>query len=150
MRQSIVNSGKSGTRGIYSKYGKQVLAACLFASFIAGNAQANDCASCQASGLSAFVVVGGSMSVVAASGTVVVESVEKVADGVVIVFRGASEAGKASLKFTGTVLGGASLAAGTVVETVAMSTGTMLMVSGQALAFIPNQIGASLFHQSRV
>ncbi|MES2103446.1 MAG: hypothetical protein V4634_05460 [Pseudomonadota bacterium] len=129
---------------------KKILAGCLLASFLAGNAQANDCGSCQASAMSSFVVVGGTMSAVVASGTVIVESVEKVADGIIVVFKGASEAGKASLKFTGTVAGGLSLAAGTVVETVGMSTGTMLMVSGQALAFIPNQVGASLLHQSRV
>ncbi|HTD06175.1 hypothetical protein [Undibacterium sp.] len=130
--------------------GKKILAACLLASCLAAHAQANDCGSCQASALSTFVVVGGSMSAVVASGAVVVDSVEKVADGIIVVFKGASDAGKASLKFTGTVAGGLSLAAGTVVETAAMSTGTMLMVSGQALAFIPNQVGASLLHQSRV
>ncbi|WP_394779511.1 hypothetical protein [Undibacterium sp.] len=129
--------------------GKSFVAALLLSSLLAGKAQAN-CLSCDASGFSAYVVVGGSMSLVAASGTIVVESVEKVADGVVIVFKGASQAGKASIKLTGAVAGGLSVAAGTVVETAAMSTGTMLIVSGKALAFIPNEIGSSLLHQSKV
>ncbi len=129
--------------------GKAILSALLLSSLLTSNAQAN-CPSCDVSGLSAYVVVGGSIALVAGSGTLVVESVETVADGVVVVFKGASQAGKASIKFTGAVAGGLSVAAGTVVETAAMSTGTLLMVSGKALAFIPNEIGSSLLHQSRV
>ena len=96
------------------------------------------------------VVVAGSMSMLVASGQVVVASVETVGEGIVIVLKGASEAGGASIQMSTQAAKGLSLAAGTVVNVVALSTGHMLVLSGKAIAFIPNELGKTLLHHSKV
>jgi len=96
------------------------------------------------------VVVGGSLSMLVASGMVVVASVETVGEGIVVVLKGASEAGGASIRMSAKAAEGLSLAAGTVVSVVAMSTGHMLVLSGKAIAFIPNEVGKALLHHSKV
>ncbi|MCC7701063.1 hypothetical protein IGS59_02355 [Janthinobacterium sp. GW460P] len=95
------------------------------------------------------IVVAGSMSMLVASGQVVVASVETVGEGIVIVLKGASEAGGASIQMSTQAAKGLSLAAGTVVNVVALSTGHMLVLSGKAIAFIPNELGKALLHHSK-
>jgi hypothetical protein len=53
---------------------------------------------------------------------------------------------RASVKLAGQ----ASVAVGTTVACVAMSAGYVLSVAGQAVAFIPNEIGASMLYNERV
>ena len=96
------------------------------------------------------VVVGGTLSMLAGSGAVVVASVETVGEGMVVVLKGASEAGGASIRMSAKAAEGLSLAAGTVVSVVALSTGHMLVLSGKAIAFIPNEVGKALIHHSKV
>ena len=96
------------------------------------------------------VVVGGTLSMLAGSGAVVIASVETVGEGIVVVLKGASEAGGASIQMSAKAAEGLSLAAGTVVSVVAMSTGHMLVLSGKAIAFIPNEVGKALLHHSKV
>jgi hypothetical protein len=95
--------------------------------------------------VAAGVLVGGTLSTLQLSGQAVVASVETVADGTVIVLRGASDAGTASVRVAGAV----SVGVGSAVRVVAMSTGCALMAAGQMIAFIPNEVGKSLVHQSR-
>lgn len=95
------------------------------------------------------VVLAGSMSMLAASGQVVIGSVEAAGEGIVIVLKGASEAGGASIQMSAKAAEGLSLAAGTVVSVVALSTGHMLVMSGKAIAFIPNELGKALLHHSK-
>jgi hypothetical protein len=138
---------------------KKVLLLTLMAAGLwSGAAQAgnDDCLSCGVSNASlaipaaSGIVVGGSLSVVAASGIVIVKGVETVGDSVVVVFKGASDAATASVRLTGQAARGASLVVGSAVEVVAVSTGSLLVASGKAIAFIPNEIGLALLHQSRV
>ncbi|MES2260672.1 MAG: hypothetical protein V4724_19315 [Pseudomonadota bacterium] len=96
------------------------------------------------------VVVFGSLIAVALTGSVIVKSVEAVGDGSLVVLEGASDAGKATIKLSGEAAQGLSLAAGTVVSVTAVSTGHVLVLSGKAIAFIPNEIGQALLHHSRV
>jgi hypothetical protein len=98
---------------------------------------------------SATVVVG-SLSAVAASGTVVVDSVVAVGDASVVVLAGASDAARATVRLSGRAAREASLAAGASVDVVATSTGCLLVSAGKVLAFVPNEIGKSLLHHSRV
>lgn len=96
------------------------------------------------------VVVLGSMSMVAASAQVSVKSVEAVGDGVIIVLKGTSDAATASIKLTGQAAKELSVATGTMVNVVAASTGHLLVASGKAIAFIPNEVGTALIHHSTV
>ena len=95
------------------------------------------------------VVVAGSLSMLAGSGEIVVASIENVGEGIVVVLKGASEAGGASIQMSAKAAEGLSLAAGTVVNVVAMSTGYALVLSGKAIAFIPNELGKALLHHSK-
>ncbi|MES2756134.1 MAG: hypothetical protein V4693_02080 [Pseudomonadota bacterium] len=96
------------------------------------------------------LVVYGSLSAVAASGTVMVESVEAAGDASVVVLAGASDAAQAALRLSGRVARDASLAVGTSVTVVATSTGHILVAAGKVVAFIPNELGKALLHHSRV
>lgn len=95
-------------------------------------------------------VVYGSLSAVAASGTIIVESVQVAGDASMIVLAGASDAASATLRLSGKAIEGASLVAGASVVVMAVSTGYVLVAAGQVIAFVPNEIGRSLLHHSRV
>lgn len=109
-------------------------------------------ASDNASMASAIVLVG-SMSALAAAGEIVIDKVEDVADGSVLVLKstakGASSAATASVKLSQKATQGLSLAAGTVVNVVAVSTGHMLVLSGKAIAYVPNAAGQAILHHSK-
>ena len=105
-----------------------------------------------ASEMSAFasvIVVLGSVEALGSAGTAVVESVEKVGDTITVVFKGASNASRTTVRGSSAVLGTTSLAVGTAVNVVTMSTGFALVSAGQVLAFFPNEAGKALMHQSR-
>ncbi len=95
------------------------------------------------------VVALGSMSVLAASGELIVTGVEQSARGVSVVVR---EAGNASGQSVTLLLDGAAasaVVAGQLLQASATGVGYVLVASGKAIAFIPNEIGQSLIHQSR-
>jgi len=94
-------------------------------------------------------VLYGALSVLAASGTVMVHSVETAGDASVVVLAGASDAAGATVRFSSGAVRDASLVAGAAVNVVAMSTGYLLVASGKVLAFFPNEIGKALIHHSR-
>lgn len=116
------------------------------------------CSTSQAAGQSALsnasanlsaVVVGGSILTLAATGSVVVASVRTVGDGIEVVLESAVDAGRATVRLSGRAAAGVSLAAGSALELVTASTGYVLVMSGKALAFIPNEAGKALLHHSR-
>lgn len=102
------------------------------------------------SALGSVIVVGGTMSLLADSGTAVVESVENAGESTLVVIKGATEASRVTLKMSGKVVTGASLAAGTAVSVVTMASGHALVVAGKVIAFLPNEAGKALLHHSRV
>ncbi len=102
------------------------------------------------SAFGAIIVVAGTMSMIADSGTAVVESVEQAGQSVVVVIKGATDASRVTLKMSGKAVVGASLAAGTAVSVVTMASGYALVVAGAVIAFIPNEAGKALLHHSRV
>jgi hypothetical protein len=98
----------------------------------------------------AAMLIGGSLLSVAAAGSVVVVGVQASGEGLVLVLRGAGEAGTATVRLSAQAARGLSIAAGTVLEAVATSTGHVLVLSGKALAFVPNELGKALLHHERV
>ena len=96
------------------------------------------------------VVVVGSLMAVAASGTVVVESIEMAEDASVVVLAGASDAAQAVLRLSGRVAREAGLAVGASVQVVATTSGYLLVGAGKVIAFLPNELGKALLHHSRV
>lgn len=90
---------------------------------------------------SAVLVVGASF---------VVAAVETTARGTVWVLQRASDGARVSVQFSGKVVSTAAESIGTAVVVTAISTGFVLSAAGEAIAFIPNEIGASLLHNERI
>ena len=88
--------------------------------------------------------------VLSAGMTLVIVSVESTARGTVWVLERASDGARFSVRFTGQVVGGVSMAVGTTVAVLAIGSGYVLSAAGQALAFIPNEIGAALLYNEQV
>lgn len=96
------------------------------------------------------MVVLGSMSVLVGSGAVMVTGMRTVGESTEVVFTRVADGVSATVRLSGKAVKSLSLAAGSAVQVVAMSTGHMLVASGKAIAFIPNEVGAALLHHSRV
>jgi len=62
----------------------------------------------------------------------------------------ASDGAQAILEFSGRAAGASLATAGTAVLVTALSTGWLISAAGHAIAFVPNQIGASLLYNERV
>ncbi len=95
------------------------------------------------------VVTLGSMSVLAASGELIVTGVEQSARGVSVVVRDAGNASGQSVTLLVDGAAASAVALGQAVQASATGVGYVLVASGKAIAFIPNEIGQSLIHQSR-
>jgi hypothetical protein len=128
---------------------------CLVMACTVGSARAenytalNNSTPSEMSAFASVLVVWGSAEALSGAGKVVVESVEKTGDAVTVVLKGASDASRTAIKGTGKALGKASLAVGSTVEIVTMASGYALMASGDVIAFLPNEAGSALLHQSR-
>ncbi len=107
----------------------------------------------EASALSALpiaVSVAAPVMIVSGGAVLTVVAVEASAEGTVWVLQRASDGAQASVRLSAHAAGGMSVAAGTVVMVAAISTGWVLSAAGQAIAFIPNQVGAALLYNERV
>ena len=131
---------------------------CLLATLIgfAPMSIAADCSSCTPSTASEALSMGmgmvlyGTMSTIVGSSTVVVTSVEAVADGVTVVLKASGQAASTTIKLSGKAVEKLAIASGTVVEVSATATGYLLIASGKAIAFIPNEVGNALLHHNQV
>ncbi len=134
-----------------------VLAVAIAASVMGAPAMALDCGgSCNASNASAVmsegvgIVLSGSVSAVAASGQLVIETVEAGAETVTIVVKASGKAASATIKLSGKAIKKVGFVAGQVIEMTAISTGHFLVLSGKAVAFIPNEVGQALINHKKV
>lgn len=107
--------------------------------------------------LASVVVAGGASAVLVmpavlstAGAMLVVKTVESTARGTVYVLERASDGAQASIELTGKAVGGASLAAGTLVTVSVIGAGVLLSAAGQVIAFIPNALGRALLHNERL
>jgi hypothetical protein len=103
----------------------------------------------EASALSALpigVLSAAPVSVLASGANLTVSAVEASAAGTTWVLERAADGARASVKLAGN----ASVAVGSSVAVTAMTAGYVLSVAGQAVAFIPNEIGASMLYNERV
>ncbi len=128
--------------------------AALFLSIVAlalpANAAPNASAhSSQLSAAGTASVVGGSALILSAGAALVVESVETVADGVIWVLKNTAKGASVTVKYSGKAAGAVSVATGQVLTVTTEASGHVLISAGKALAFIPNEVGQSLLHQSK-
>lgn len=107
----------------------------------------------EASALSALPVavsVAAPVMVLSAGVVLTVVAVDASVTGTVWVLERASDGARIVVRFAGRVAEGASVAVGTAVVVTVLSTGYVLSAAGQAIAFIPNAIGASLLYNERI
>ena len=103
----------------------------------------------QASFAGSGMVVEGVSSLVLVGGELVVDAVKTVGEKSVLVLRNVADGSRVSVQITGEVIGATSMAIGTTVVVVATATGSLLSAAGQAIAFIPNEVGKSLLFHAR-
>jgi hypothetical protein len=96
------------------------------------------------------VSVAAPAAVLSAGAALTVVSVEATSIGVVWVLARASDGAQASVRLAGRGIAGASVAAGTAVAVTAISTGWVLSTASEAIAFVPNEIGAALLYNERI
>jgi hypothetical protein len=96
------------------------------------------------------VSVAAPVMLLAAGASLTLVAVEASATGTVWVLERASDGARATLRFSGQVAGGVSTGIGAAILVTAVSTGWVLSAAGEAIAFIPNQIGAALLHNERL
>jgi hypothetical protein len=107
----------------------------------------------EASAMSALPVavsVAAPVMLLAGGAALTVVSVQASATGTLWVLERAFDGARATLQFSGHVAGASLAAAGTAVLVTALSSGWLISAAGQAIAFVPNAIGASLLYNERV
>ena len=77
-------------------------------------------------------------------------SVEVTSTGAIWVLERASDGARASVRLVGRGIAGVSVVAGTAVAVTVISTGWVLSAASEAIAFIPNEIGAALLYNERI
>jgi hypothetical protein len=88
--------------------------------------------------------------ILGAGAVLTVVSVQASAVGTVWVLERASDGARATLQFSGHVAHGAALSVGGAVMVTALASGVVLSAAGNAIAFIPNEIGRALLHNERI
>jgi hypothetical protein len=124
-------------------------AAALLLTTITLPARAHNNAASELSAISMLpvaVVVAAPALMLSGGVTLTVVAVEASAAGTVWVLERASDGARASLQ----LVGGSMMAVGTGVLVSATAAGWVLSAAGQAIAFVPNEIGASLLYNERV
>ena len=130
---------------------RQTTFAVLLAATLA-SAQAQSALS-EASALSALpiaVSVAAPVIVLSAGAMLTVVAAEASATGAVWVLERASDGARATLRLSAQAAKCLSVAAGTIVVVTAVSTGWGLSAASEAIAFIPNEIGAALLYNERI
>ena len=127
-----------------------LLAITLAAGSLGARAHSDPSQTSALSALPVAVSVAAPVMLLAGGAALTVVSVQASATGTVWVLERASDGARATLQFSGQVAGASLAAAGTAVLVTALSTGWLISAAGQAIAFVPNQIGASLLYNERV
>jgi hypothetical protein len=121
---------------------------------LASAAQAHrDQGASEASALSALPVavsVAAPSMVLSAGVVLTVVSVEAVVSGTVWVLQRASDGARVVIRWGSQAAGVASMAVGTAVTVTVIGAGCILSAAGEAIAFVPNALGASLLHNERI
>jgi hypothetical protein len=127
-----------------------VAAALIAGSLSAARAHPNASDASALSALPIAVSVAAPVLLLSAGATLTVVAVEASAEGAVWLLERASDGARMSVTLGAQAAGGLSVAAGTAVLVTAFSAGWVLSAAGQAIAYVPNEIGRALLHNERV
>ena len=127
-----------------------VAASVLALSLAAAQAQSSPSEASLISTLPIAVSVAAPLAILSSGAALSVVAVEVASEGTVWVLERAADGARASVQFAGRGIADVSLAAGTLVVVTAIGAGWVLSVAGEAIAFVPNRVGASLLHSERI
>jgi hypothetical protein len=116
-------------------------------------AQANEdlsAASSLALSLPMAIVASAPAVVLSAGVQLTVVAVTASATGTVWVLERASDGARIVLRLSGDLARGASIGVGAALSVTALSAGWLLVASGEALCFVPNELGVGLLHNRRL
>jgi hypothetical protein len=134
-----------------SKFRLTVVAAALSAALISTAHAHSEVSEASALSMLPLAVSVAAPSMLLAGGAVLtVVSVQASATGTVWVLERASDGARATLHFSGHVAQGAALSVGSAVVVTALASGHVLSAAGNAIAFIPNEMGRALLHNERI
>ena len=88
--------------------------------------------------------------IISAGAALTVVAIQASATGSVWVLERASDGARVTLTLSGQVVEGVSVGVGTAVTVTAITTGWVLSTASQAIALIPNEIGAALLYNERI
>jgi hypothetical protein len=117
---------------------------------VAIRAQSDASESSAMSALPVAMPVAAPVMILAGGAALTVVSVQASATGTAWVLERASDGSRATLHFSDRAAGASPAASGTAVLVTALSTGWLISAAGQAIAFVPNTIGATLLCNERV
>ena len=109
--------------------------------------------------IASVVVVGGAASAVAMAlpvalsvtgAVLVIKSVEVSARGTLCVLERASDGVQVSIEIAARGAERTALVIGKTVQVAVIGVGAVLSIAGEAIAFVPNEIGRALLHNERV
>ncbi len=135
-----------------TQFRSTLIAAALSAALVSSaraHADASE-ASASLSMLPIAVSVAAPSMILGAGAVLTVVSIEASATGTVWLLERASDGARATLHFSGHVAQGAALSVGGAVMVTALASGVVLSAAGQAIAFIPNELGRALLHNERI
>ena len=130
---------------------RRALAAVLLsANLVTAHAQPNASDASALSALPIAVSIAAPVMIISAGAALTVVAIQASATGSVWVLERASDGARVTLTLSGQVLEGVSVGVGTAVTVTAITTGWVLSTASQAIALIPNEIGAALLYNERI
>jgi hypothetical protein len=135
-----------------SKFRLNLVVAAVLSAALTATARAHSEVS-EASALSMLPVavsVAAPSMILGAGAVLTVVSIQASAVGTVWVLERASDGARATLHFSGHVAQGAALSIGGAVMVTALASGVVLSAAGNAIAFIPNEMGRALLYNERI
>lgn len=103
-----------------------------------------------AGGAASAAVVALPVALSVSGAVLVVKSVELSARGALCVLERASDGVQVSVEIAARGVERTSMVVGTTVQVAVIGTGAVLSIAGEAIAFVPNEIGRALLHNERV
>ena len=138
------------SRAAHARRAAVALAASLAIAATAARAQSDVAEASTLSTLPIAVSVAAPVAVLSTGAALTVVAVEATSTGVVWVLERTADGTRASVEFVGRGAADLSVAAGTVVVATAVSTGWVLAAAGEAIAFVPNELGRALLYNERI
>ncbi len=134
----------------FSMLRRLLLSSVLLATSLATPAQSDLSGASSLSLLPVAVSVAAPVAILSGGAMLTVVAVEASATGTVWVLERASDGARASLRFSGRLAGASLLVVGSAITVTALSTGHLLSAAGQAIAFVPNELGRALSHHEPI